>query len=273
MSGVVATMGAPAPESTSYTGLDAGMRLKFQRAGLGNGRGMRTPYEAEQMFRRTVPRSVRNMGRESVGGYVEGKHGSHIESVSNAPGKAKSIDNFIWESARRNLRRGSANMTKADRLRAHASNRADVVKEVGKQGLKAGGRAAVLAAAMELPVSATVGAIRVAKGKISKKDAAQEACVNTVKAGVVGGAVAVGLTAAAALGAAPVLAAVSPVVIPAGLAMYGVSSVRRIREAARDPRPLEPLALYFHAGCVECGTARTCYESFAASVGQRACLD
>ena len=272
VSGVVATMGAPAPESVSYTGLDAGMRLKFQRAGLGNGRGMRTHYEAEQMFRRTVPRSIRNMGRESVGGYVAGKHGSHIESVSNASGKAKSIDNFIWESARRNLRRGSANMTKADRLRAHASNRADVVKGVGKQGLKAGGKAAVLAAAMELPVSAIEGVIRVKKGKASKEDAAKGTCMNVAKAGVVGGTFGLGLAGAIALGAGPVLAAVSPVMIPVGLAMYGVSSVHRIREAARNPQPLEPVALYFHAGCVECGAARTCYESFAASVGQQACV-
>ena len=60
---------------------------------------MRTPYEAEQMFRRTVPAPVRNMGPRAVSDYVKDKHGSHIKSVSNAPGKAKSIDNFIWESA------------------------------------------------------------------------------------------------------------------------------------------------------------------------------
>ena len=269
LSGVVATMGTPAPESASYTGLDAGMRLKFQRAGLGNGRGMRTPYEAEQMFGSTVPRSVRNMGREAIGDYVKDKHFSHIESVANASGKAKSPGNIVLESARRNLRRGSANMTKADQLRARASNGIDAAKVVAKRSAGAVGKAASLAAAMELPVSAAEGIIRVKKGKASKKDAVKEAGVNVAKAGIAGGAVAVGLTGAAVLGAAPVLAAVSPVVIPAGLAMYGVSSVRRIREAARDPQSLASVALYFHAGCVEC-EGDMCYESFAAEISGNA---
>ena len=139
---------------------------------------------------------------------------------------------------------------------------------VAKRTAGAVGKAAVLAAAMELPVSATESVIRMKKGKASKKEAAIQTGMNVAKAGVVGGAVAVGLTGAAALGAAPVLAAVSPVVIPVGLAMYGVSSAQRIRDAARDLQPLESVARYFHAGCVECGAARTCYELFAAEVSR-----
>ena len=160
-------------------------------------------------------------------------------------------------------------MTKADQWRAHAMNRVDAAKAVVKRSAGAARKAGVLAAAMELPVSAIEGVIRVKKGKASKKDAAKETGINVAKAGVVGYTVAFGL---AALGAGPVLAAASPVVIPAGIAMYGVSSVHRIREAARDPRPLEAVALYFHAGCVECGAAHTCYESFAAEVSGGACL-
>ncbi len=268
VSGTFAAVNTPASEPASFGNLDPGMRLKFSRMGLGGRRGVRTPHGAEQMFRSKVPAPVRNMGREAVDGYVKGKVGSHIESVANAPGKAKSPGNIVLEPARRNLRRGSANMTRVDQWRAHTMNRMDAAKGVAKRSGGAVGKAAVLAAAMELPVSATVGAIRVAKGKISKKDAAKEACANTVKAGVVGGAFAVGLTGAAALGAAPVLAAVSPVMIPVGLAMYGVSSAQRIRDAVRDLQPLESVARYFHAGCVECGAARTCYELFAAEVSR-----
>ena len=233
---------------------------------------MRTAHKAEQLFHRTVPSPVRNMGsRRAVSDFLEGKEGSHIESVTNAPDKARNVANLVWESSKRNRSRGSANMSRAELLRAHTMNGVDAAKAVAKRSAGAVGKAAVLAAAMELQVSATVGVIRVKKGKISKRDAAMETGMNVAKAGVVGGAVALGLTGAAALGAGPVLAAVSPVVIPAGLAMYGVSSVRRIREAARDPQPLESVALYFHAGCVECGSVRTCYESFAAEVGGRVC--
>ena len=269
VSGAVVAVNTSAPEPASFGILDASMRLKFQRAGLGNGRGMRTPYEAEQMFHRTVPSPVRNMGsRRAVSDFLEGKEGSHIESVTNAPDKARNVANLVWESSKRNRSRGSANMSRAELLRARATNGVDTANAVAKRAAGLMGRAAVLAAAMEFAVSASEGTIRVAKGKVSKKDVAKETVVNTAKAGVLAGTVALGT---AALGAGPVLAAVSPVVIPAGLAMYGVSSVRRIREAARDPQPLESVALYFHAGCVECGSVRTCYESFAAEVGGRVC--
>ena len=86
-------------------------------------------------------------------------------------------------------------------------------------------------------MSLAEGAIRVAKGKRSKEEAARETAVNTAKAGAVAGVMAVALTGVVALGAGPALSAFSRVVVPLGVAMYGWSAFRRIKGALEDPAP------------------------------------
>ena len=165
-----------------------------------------------------------------------------------------------------NSRRGSANMKLLERTRAHGRNGADTARIVGKNTLVNARRATILGAVMEALVSSAEGAICVAKDKMSKKDAAKKATSNTVKAGAVAGATAVGFTVATSLGAAPVLVAISPVVVPIAVVAYSVSSVQRIRAAIHDPNPLARVPFYFHTGCSDCGTGLSCFEEFAAEV-------
>ena len=254
--------------ATPFSALPSWLKLKFIKAGLGNGRGYRTLAEAEQLYLRTVPRSVRSMGPQAIKKFLHGKDASHVESVVNAPSKANMPKNFLWEISSRNRSRGSANMTFLERTRAHARNGVDATRIVGKNALVSARRGTILGVLMEAPVSAIECTICVAKGKMSKKDAIKKATINTAKSGAIGGATAAGLYVAAALGAGPVLSAASPVLIPAGVIIYSVSTAQRIRAAMHDPNPLQRVPLYFHANCSDCGNGQSCFEEFAAEIGR-----
>ena len=136
VSGGVAGMKPPPNGPVSFNALPGRLKLKFRIAGLGNGRGIRTAAEAERFYRNSVPRSVRNMNVNGVEKFLKGKDASHVESVANAPGKAKIPGNILWEFHKRNLGRGPANMNFGDKLRAKAGNSADAAKSVGKNALR-----------------------------------------------------------------------------------------------------------------------------------------
>lgn len=145
-------------------------------------------------------------------------------------------------------------------------NGADAARIVGKNALVNERSGTMWGALMEAPVSAVEGAICVAKGKMSKEYAAKKAAMNTAKSSAVAGTTAVGFTVADSLGAASVLAATSSVVLSLGVAIYGVSTVQRIRAAMQDHNPLQRVPFYFHTGCPDCGTGLNCFEEFAAEI-------
>ncbi len=263
LSGGFAGIRPPPNGAVSFDALPGRLKWKFRLAGLGNGRGTRTPLEAQRLYVKTVPPHVRNMGLKDVEKFLKGKDASHIESVANAPGKAKMPGNILWESHKRNFGRGAANMNFGDKLRAKAGNSADAAKIVGKNALRNARSATVGAAALELPVSAIENFIHFKKGRTSQKEAAKKTAVNTAKAGAVAGVMAVAITGVTAFGAAPALGALSPVMVPLGVAVYGWSAFRRIKGALEDPDPMARKALYFHADCEECGGNHNCYDAFA----------
>ena len=252
----------------SFSDLPWKLRWKFRMAGLGNGRGHRTLAEAEQIYLHSVPRQVRQFGPKAIRDFTKNKHASHIESFANQPGKVNMPGNILLERSKWNLRRGSADMKFWGRMRAHTMNRADAARIVGKNALVNARRGTMWGALLEAPVSAVEGAICVAKGKMSKKDAAKKAAMNTAKSSAVAGAIAGGVTVVAALGAGPILAAASPVLIPVGVLAYSVSSVQRIKAAMHDPNPLQRVPFYFHTGCSDCGTGLNCFEEFAAEISR-----
>ena len=253
-------------DPTSFKALSYELKLKFVKAGLGPGRGYRTLAEAEQLYLRTVPHSVRNTGPQAIEKFLRGKVLSHKISVNNAPDKAKMPGNTLWEHSLPNSRRSSANMKFWEKIRANAKNGADTTRIVGKNALVNARRGTILGASMEAPVSAAEATICVTKGKMSKRDATKKAVSNTVKAGAVAGATTVGLTVVGSLGAAPVLVAISPVLVPVSVAIYGFSTVQRIRAAMHNPNLLQRVPFYFHAACSDCGTGLNCFEEFAAEL-------
>lgn len=259
---------------SSFNDLSANIKNKFVNAGLGRGRGVRTPPEAAEFFRSSVPSAVRNLGEGAVSEFTNGKHASHIESFMNAPSKVKSIGNSIWEAAKNNRNRGSRNMTGAEQLGAHVKNGACTARIVAKSAAMNAGRAAGFAVILEAPVSVIENSIHVVKGNKSREQAAKDTAKNVGKAGIVGGVVGAGITVATAFGAAPILATAAPVVVPVGIGIFAFSAAQRIKHAAQEPErdnnsaplPSDTLPLFFHAECQECGNNCSCYEQFAAEV-------
>ena len=260
-----AFMDSRANPPVRFQNLSAAVRMKFKRAGLGGKRGIRTDAQAELFLNSSVPAPVRNLGEESVRSFTKGKQASHIESVANAPHKAKSAGNIVWESAKSNLRRGSNNMTKSELIGANIKNGAQAGKIVAKGVATSAGRAGAISAVIELPVSAVENGIHVAKGGKNVKEAARDVAADTVKAGGGGGIFAGGLTFAAALGAGAAIAAAAPTATVVGAGVFGASTLLRVRRAMKDAR-IGRESLYFHSGCAECDTVHTCHEIFAAHI-------
>ncbi len=258
-------MNSRVDSAARFQNLVSADRIKFKEAGLGGKRGIRADAQAEQFFNSSIPAPVRNLGEGAVRSFTKGKHASHIESVANAPGKAKSAGNVVWESARSNLRRGSDNMTKPELIGANIKNGAQATKIVAKSVATRAGRAGAISALLELPISAVENGIHVARGGKNVKEAARDIAADTAKAGVVGGVFAGGLTVAAALGAGAAIAASAPTTTAVGTGVFGVSTFLRVRRAMKDAR-VGHESLYFHAGCAECDTVHTCHELFAAQV-------
>ena len=263
-------------EAARFRELSPGLRWRFRIAGLGNGRGIRTPAQAEALYLRSVPASVRNLGERAVWRFLKGKHASHVESVANAPGKAKASSNVVWESWKSNIQRGSRNMTQTQRLRVTFRNGSHAAGLVSKSAALNAARGGALAAMLEAPVSVAENAIHVMKRKKAKEDAAKDVAKDVGKAGVAGGVVAGGMTVVAAMGAGPMITVAAPIVGTVGLGVFAFSSAWRIRRAiVGDPDGLSPswVHLRFHTENRDSEDGISCYDAFAAALDSQYSLD
>ncbi len=234
---------------------------KFRGAGLGNGRGFRTWQGAIELYKTSVPKQVRNLGDDAVAQFLKGKQASHIESVANAPGKAMNPRNIILEPAKRNIRRGSRNMTRLELVGVKALNAADTVKIVGAAAARNAGKGAMWTVLLEFPVSLAENGICVFRGKKTRKAAAKDTGKDLATAGAAGGVIAAGYTVAIAMGAGPALTVAAPVLVPVGVGIFAISSGSRIWRAWKDG--LTKVEMNFHANCPDCETETGCYASFA----------
>ena len=265
--GLAGLRGVRLNRAASFRDLSDSLKLKFINAGLGGRRGLRTFAEAERLFNSTVPRTVRNSGEGAIRKFLRGKQASHIESVSNAPSKAKSPGNIVWESAKNNIRRGPRNMNRMERLAASAKNGAHSVRIVGKAVAANAGRGAAMAAVLEAPVSTLENGIHCARGRKSRGEATKDTAMDVGKAAALGGAMATGITVAGALGGGPFIATTAPVAVPLGLGLFALSSAQRIGSAmAHDADALVSTHLRFHTACEICETGVSCYDAFATAV-------
>ena len=262
---------------TSFQDLGLKMQRKITNAGLNRNGGIRTPAEATEFYKTSIPSPVRALGEGAVREFTDGKQASHIESVKNSPGKVKSAANIVWEFKGLNMARGSRNMSRFERASAGFKNNASSAKIIAKNAAVNARRAAGVAILIETSVSLVENTIYLTKGKKSKRQATKDTVTNVGKAGIIGGVVAVGVTAATAAGAGPVMASVAPVVGVAGMGILGVSSYKRIRQALQDPdlegvtgrvASMDTLPLFFHDACPECQSDISCFESFAAEFSE-----
>ena len=244
---------------TGFSQLIHQLKVKFSRAGLGSSGGHRKLPEAQEFYRISIPRPVRNLGEAGV--FTRGKHASHKISKLNAPHLANDPKNIIWESSKANLKRGSRNMTRLEIARANGINAARSAKIVGTAAAARAAKGAAWAALIELPVSLVENGIYVYRGEKTKQRALKDTGTDVAKAGITGGIFAGGIAVAVAVGAGPALAFAGPVLIPAGVGFFAISSGSRIRRAWKDG--LTRVDLDFHADRINADAETNCYQAFA----------
>ena len=260
--------------STRFRDLPLHFQRRFQRMGLGNGRGLRTPGQARALHQQVVPGPIRRLGMTEE--YLRGKTASHIKSVANAPGKAKSPTNIVMESAKANASRGSRNMNRLELLSIKAGNAVDASRIVGRAVAGGAARGAAWAALFEAPISAAVNGIHYGKGRKSREEAVKSVAADTAKAGITGAAVGGGMVIVVAAGGGAILAPIALPLAIVGGSIFAVSSAFRIGRALsdepKDDGGLEAAwaALAFHVECVECDTGELCHDAFLRDVAASA---
>ncbi len=230
----VASVAQRLPERIATNGaLKEAFGSKFMRAGLGNGRGFRTPGQALKFYRSSIPAPIRNLGAEKW--FLKGKDASHIKSVANAPYFAKDPANLIWEFRIFNKLRGSRNMTFLEQTAIRGVNTAHTAVIVGRSIAYSAGRASAVSVLFELPVGLMENGIYIYRGKKTKDQAARDVLRNAKDAaisGALGGAVTTGAIAIGAGGImGGIIASAAPVLVPFGLAVFGAGAAFRIGKA------------------------------------------
>ena len=237
-SATIAAAGAARPSAVGWHNLSNATQRKFQTAGLGGVRGVRTPAMAQRLFE-SIPRIVRNQGEGAVLEFMKGKHASHIRSVANAPSRAAQPSNIVFESARKNLSRGSRTMTAAEVSAAKSAGRASAMRIQVKSAFKSGAKAGGIAAAIEGPVAVAENYLHWKRGRKNGEQATKDAAKSTATAGGVGVA-AWGATAVAAkVGISLSLGPLGVPVAVAGVGLLAYTGVRRIYKAAQPDLPLD----------------------------------
>lgn len=247
------------PRPAGWRNLSRLTQRQFQRRGLGGARGTRSQAMARQLYERLVPEPVRNLGEPSVKTFVDGKDFSHIESVANAPGKAKAADNIVLESTRLNQARGSLNMTLAELRAASLANRFSELKALSTAILRGGVKAGLVSAAIEAAVAGPENFLHYKRGRKSGERAAKDAAKTAASASAVGVATAGAAHAAAMTGVGLSLSPSSAPIAVAGGAVFVAGAVYRIKKAAERDLPLDEYRVFF---CKD----TTCQQVYALSV-------
>ena len=213
----------------SFSDLSPTLKAKFVAAGMHG--GSRTVDAASAFYESSVPSAVRNLGKDAVVAFLDGKHASHIEAVANAPGRMMDAANIVWEAARDNLARGAANMTPFELAKANALNALHATGIVAAEALQTAAVAGCIGMALEGVVSMSESVIYVYKDEMTLQEARRRVLKDVLKKGkaaAIGGA---GMTVVVALGAGPALATAAPVLVSVGGVLYLVSAYSRIKTA------------------------------------------
>ena len=214
------------------------------------------------MYQESVPLMVRSYGEDAVRQFLHGKDASHIRSVHNAPQLAADSGNILWENSGVNRARGAADMTGWERFAARGSNAFDTAGIVMRECATAAATSALYAGLLETPVAAIENYIRYQKGVVSGEQAVKDAAKSIAQAAGAGAIAGVAVTIAIGLGAGPIIATVAPILMPIGLALYGISALKRILNALDNGLPLHRVGTYF--------CSPRCHTRFAYETGQSA---
>ena len=245
-----------------FSSLSGSLQRKFMDAGLRPEHGIRSAAEAQALYQESVPLMVRNYGADAVRQFLRGKDASHIQSVNNAPHLARDSGNILWENSGVNRARGADNMTGLEQLSTQGHNAVQTAGIVLRECATAAATSALYAALLETPVAAIENYIRYQKGVASGEQAIKDAAKSIAQADGAGAIAGVAITIAIGLGAGPIIATVAPILMPIGLALYGISALKRILNALDNGLPLHQVGTYF--------CSPRCHTRFAYETGQSA---
>ena len=248
----------------SFVNLSNGLQRKFMDAGLRPEHGIRSASEAQALYQESVPWIVRNYGEDAVRQFLHGKDLSHIKSVHNWPQLATDTGNSLWEKSPVNRARGAADMTGRQQFTAGISNAFDAAGIVMRECADAALTSGLVAALLESPVAGVENYIHYKKGRQTGEEAIKNAAKSIAIHAATGAVIGVGVTIAIGLGAGPIIATVAPVLIPVGLALYGLSALKRILNALADGLPLHQVGTYF--------CSPRCHTRFAYETGKSALM-
>ena len=213
----------------TFNDLSPLLKTKFALAGMHG--AWRPVHLASSFYESSIPFPIRNLGEDAVLAFIDGKHASHIKAVSNMPGRMMNNANIVWEAARDNLARGSADMTPLELAKANTLNALHATGIVATEALQTAAVAGCIGMALEGVVSVTENLIYVYKDEMTYRQAGRrvlKAMVNKGKWAAIGGA---GMTVVVALGAGPALATAAPVLVTVGGVVYVVTAYSRITTA------------------------------------------
>lgn len=257
LGGVTPSVAAAARGSASgeWSSLSAETQRRLTNGGLGSYRGgPRTPTEAEQFYRTSVPRHVRDVGNSAVREYLDGKEASHITSVRNDPSLARDPSNIVWEDTASNRSRGARDMTAGEKHAARMGNVRDAAKIGGKEAIRRGVRGGLVAGAMELPVATVENYFHWRRARKPGAHAIRDTAKST--------GTTAGMACLVSATAFLVPISLGPLAMPitvAGMAMWAGKAIHRIAGAARPDLPLLVYRVYI---CSE----RACRSGFAYAV-------
>ena len=215
--------------SPAFGELPLALKVKFAAAGLRD--SWRIMPVAEGFYESSVPQVIRNIGKDAVVEFLDGKHASHIKSVHNHPELAIENGNIVWEGAWKNISRGSRDMTGVELAKANAANIIDAAGIVAGQTLQIAAKAGCVGMALEGVVSLGENMIYVYAGKRTAKEAAIDVSKNMAQKGMLSAVSGVVVSVAIAFGAGPALASMAPVLVTIGGTVYLLGAVNRIAGA------------------------------------------
>ena len=221
--------------SPAFGELSLALKIKFVSAGLRD--TWRTIPATESFYESSVPQMIQDFGKDAVVEFLDGKHASHIKSASYHPSLAMKDSNIVWEAAKYNLRRGSADMTGAELARANALNIIDATGIVAGRTLQIAAKAGCVGMALEGVVSLGENLIYVYAGERSAREAAIDVSKNMAKKGMLSAVSGVVVSVAIAFGAGPALSTMAPVMVTIGGTVYLLSAVNRIAKAYDEVKP------------------------------------
>ena len=218
----------------SFADLSPQLQAKFRAAGgLGGDRGpLRTLGEAESFFNTSVPDAIRMLGPEAIEDFLAGKEASHVRSASNAPELARVDSNILWEGAAANRARGAEDMSRFDQINITLSTS---FESFASSAVRIVPQAMFYAAAIECAISIIENSIYVGRGKKEIAVAVTDTAKNVARSAVAGLVIGTGVSAAVALGAAPLLVAAKPALVIIGGALLAYAVARRIHTAMTSP--------------------------------------